>query len=46
MSRRTFDRLCLSCDVRNHFGVMDRLHTFEVAGVEGVVTLLHEREEV
>jgi hypothetical protein len=26
--------------------VMDRLHTFEVAGVERVVALLHEREEV
>jgi hypothetical protein len=33
----TLDRACLSCDVRNHFGLMDRLHTFEVEGVEGIV---------
>ena len=25
---------------------MDRIHTFDVAGVEGVVALLHEREKV
>jgi hypothetical protein len=42
----TLDQGRLSCDVCNHSGVMDRFHTFEVAGVEGVVALLHERKEV
>ena len=43
---RSVDRLCVACDVRDHVGVVDRVQHREVAVVEGVVALLHEREEV
>jgi hypothetical protein len=35
-----------SGDVRDHVGVVDLIQDREVAVVEGVVALLHEREEV
>ena len=44
--RLAVDRLCAPWDVRDHLWVVCRLHSCEVAGVEGVVALLHEREEV
>ncbi len=40
------DRLCIARDVRDHLGVMDRVHRCDVAGVEGIIALLHEREQV
>ena len=40
------DRLCVPGDVRDHVRVVDRVHLGEVAGVELVVTLLREREQV
>jgi hypothetical protein len=40
------DRLCVPWDVRDHVGVVDRVHRGEVPGVEGVVALLHERRQV
>ena len=39
------DRLRAPGDVRDHIRVVDRVYGCEVAGVERVVTLLHEREE-
>ena len=40
------DRLCAPCDVRDEVWVVCRIHRRDIAGVEGVVALLHEREEV
>jgi len=40
------DRLGVAGDVRDHVGMVDCVHRCEVAGVEGVVALLHEREQV
>ena len=35
------ERLCVARDVRDHVRVVHRIHRREVAGVEGVVALLH-----
>jgi hypothetical protein len=40
------DRFCEAGDVGDHVGVVDPIHRGEVAGVERVVALLHEREQV
>jgi hypothetical protein len=39
------DRLRAPGDVRDHVWVVHRVYGCEVAGVERVVTLLHERKE-
>ena len=39
------ERLCAPWEVRDHVWVVDRVHRCEVVGVEGVVALLHEREQ-
>jgi hypothetical protein len=39
------DRFGESGDVRDHVGVVDLVHRGEVAGVERVVALLHQREQ-
>jgi hypothetical protein len=46
VGRRSVDRLCVAGDVRDHVGVVDLVQDREVAVVEGVVALFHEREEV
>jgi hypothetical protein len=38
------DWVCAPRDVRDHVWMVYRFHPFEVAGVEGIVTPLHERE--
>ena len=43
---RSVDRLGVAGDVGDHVGVVDRGQGRDVAVVEGVVALLHEREEV
>jgi hypothetical protein len=40
------DRFCEAGDVGDHVGVVDLIHRGKVAGVERVVALLHEREQV
>jgi AcrR family transcriptional regulator len=40
------DRFGEAGDVGDHVGVVDSVHRGEVAGVECIVTLLHEREQV
>jgi hypothetical protein len=40
------DRLGEPGDIRDHVRVVDSVHCGEVAGVERVVALLHEREQV
>ena len=40
------DRFRKPGDVRDHVGVVDLIHCGEVAGVERVVALLHQREQV
>lgn len=40
------NRLCVAGDVRDHVWVVDRVDRCEIASVERVVPLLHEREQV
>ena len=46
MRFRSVDRLCEPGDVGDHVWVVDRVHGFPVAGVERVVALGHELEQV